>query len=266
MLSAFDRIHCPPSNGMPVRHHRNPHRRTDCHDNWQDARPNIYIQGLWLFRLQAIIKPYAKSTCTNRENVVAFLEFKPTQTVYKYCSSDGFLGIVKSKRLWFTDLASANDPREIKLGYELFAEAINLVRQEDLKGLRGAFLTTLAKQLAYVHATQQAFSCCFSLVADELPMWNEYGKNYSGLAIGFRPSALFGVPCRIQRANYLDAATIAVARCLLLTSVGPNPREEDEEHNAGVNVIEHGVASGQSRAAFHDGKLCCTCVMYLLPG
>ncbi len=25
MLSAFDRNHCPPSNGMPVRHHRNPH-------------------------------------------------------------------------------------------------------------------------------------------------------------------------------------------------------------------------------------------------
>jgi hypothetical protein len=24
MLSAIDRIHCPPSNGMPVRHHRNP--------------------------------------------------------------------------------------------------------------------------------------------------------------------------------------------------------------------------------------------------
>jgi len=25
MLSAIDRIYCPPSNGMPVRHHRNPH-------------------------------------------------------------------------------------------------------------------------------------------------------------------------------------------------------------------------------------------------
>jgi hypothetical protein len=25
MLSAIDRNHCPPSNGMPVRHHRNTH-------------------------------------------------------------------------------------------------------------------------------------------------------------------------------------------------------------------------------------------------
>jgi hypothetical protein len=25
MLSAIDRIHCPPSNGMPVRYQRNPH-------------------------------------------------------------------------------------------------------------------------------------------------------------------------------------------------------------------------------------------------
>jgi hypothetical protein len=27
MLSAIDRNHCPPSNGMPVRHHRNTHVR-----------------------------------------------------------------------------------------------------------------------------------------------------------------------------------------------------------------------------------------------
>src|ERR1700690_3428055 len=29
MLSAIDRNHCPPSNGMPVRHHRNTHTHDD---------------------------------------------------------------------------------------------------------------------------------------------------------------------------------------------------------------------------------------------
>ena len=33
MLSAIDRNHCPPSNGMPVRHHRNTHASLDAVKN-----------------------------------------------------------------------------------------------------------------------------------------------------------------------------------------------------------------------------------------
>ncbi|HWF95242.1 MAG TPA: DUF2971 domain-containing protein [Xanthobacteraceae bacterium] len=139
---------------------------------------------------------------------MAFLEYRPTQTVYKYCSSDGFLGIVKSKRLWFSDLASANDPREIKLGYDHFMEALEAVRQENYKGELAAFLSTLAEHVTRVHTNQRLFCCCFSLVRDELPMWNAYGENYSGLAIGFRPTSLFKVPCRIQKVRYLRENTI----------------------------------------------------------
>ena|SRR5258708_39538457 len=97
---------------------------------------------------------------------MAFLEYRPTQTVYKYCSSDGFLGIVKSKRLWFSDLALANDPREIKLGYDHFMEALKLVGQENYKSELGVFLSILAKHVARVHANQRLFCCCFSLVRD----------------------------------------------------------------------------------------------------
>ncbi len=147
---------------------------------------------------------------------MAFLEFKPIQTVYKYCSLDGFLGITKSKRLWFSDLASANDPREIKLGYEHFIEALKLVRRENYKGERGAFLATLAEKLAWAQTAQQMFCCCFSLVCDELPMWNAYGDNYSGLAIGFRPTSLFSVPCRVQKVRYLAGNTVEEFRKVVL--------------------------------------------------
>ena len=148
---------------------------------------------------------------------MAFLEFKPSQTIYKCCSSEGFLGIVGSKRLWFSDLASANDPREIKLGYEHFMEALELVGQEDYKGERGSFLAILAGHLARLHTHQQAYCCCFSLVADELPMWNAYGDNYGGLAIGFRPTALFGIPCRVQKVKYLKGETIEELKNLVLS-------------------------------------------------
>jgi hypothetical protein len=148
---------------------------------------------------------------------MAFLEFKPTQTVYKFCSSDGFLGIIKSKLLWFSDLASANDPREIKLGYEHFVQALDLVRRENLEDKQGDFLSILSEHLDRVHTSQQAFCCCFSLVADALPMWNEYGGNYGGLAIGFRPTALFDIPCRIQKVKYLKSETIDEFKSFVLS-------------------------------------------------
>jgi hypothetical protein len=35
-------------------------------------------------------------------------------------------------------------------------------------------------------------------------MWGAYGQNYKGLAIGFRPGAIVGMPGRVQRVKYLD--------------------------------------------------------------
>jgi len=138
---------------------------------------------------------------------MAFLEYQPRQTLYKYCSLDGFFGILESKRLWLTDLASANDPREIRLGYEKFIEALKSVRHNEYQGEKGFFLSILAGKLAPYHENIQAFCCCFSLAADELPMWGAYGDNYSGLAIGFRPTAIFGIPGRFQKVKYVDKNT-----------------------------------------------------------
>jgi hypothetical protein len=147
---------------------------------------------------------------------MAFLEYRPTQAVYKYCSSDGFLGIIKSKRLWFSDLASANDPREITLGYDHFMEALKAIRQENYKGEPGEFLSILAEHLARVYTSQRLYCCCFSLVRDELPMWNAYGDNYGGLAIGFRPTSLLKMPCRVQKVRYLKENTIEEFKKIVL--------------------------------------------------
>ena len=138
---------------------------------------------------------------------MAFIEYKPTQSLFQYCSREGFFGILKSKNLWFSDLASSNDPREIKFGYDKFIEALKSVRHDEYRGERGLFLSILAGRLAPYHKNVQAFCSCFSLEPDELPMWRAYGANCSGLAIGFRPTALFSIPARIQKVRYLNDDT-----------------------------------------------------------
>ena len=135
---------------------------------------------------------------------MAFLEYRPVNTLYQYCAPAGFFGVLKSRRLWFTDLASANDPREIQLGFEHIIDALKSIREDEYRGDRGSFLSTLANHLTRYRERAQAFCCCFSLAVDELPMWREYGDNYGGLSIGFRPSAVFDIPARIKKVRYLD--------------------------------------------------------------
>jgi hypothetical protein len=138
---------------------------------------------------------------------MAFLEYEPTQTLYQFCSVDSFRGILNSKTIWCSDLEQANDPRELKLGFEHFIAALKFVRENEFKGSRGVFLDRLKDDLARHRGIHQAFCSCFSLVKDELPMWNEYGNNYSGVALGFRPTAITSMPGRIQRVKYISENT-----------------------------------------------------------
>lgn len=137
---------------------------------------------------------------------MAYLEYRPTQTLFQYTSVDGFFGILKSKKLWLSDLRTANDPRELKLGHERLIQGIRTVlgnghREVNLEGLE-----RLTEHLTGYFDRIQAFCCCFSLAPDELPMWAAYGQNYSGLAFGFRPAAILAVPGRVQQVQYLDVS------------------------------------------------------------
>jgi hypothetical protein len=156
---------------------------------------------------------------------MAFLEYAPTRTLYQYCSVEGFLGLAKTKSLWLSDLSAANDPREIKFGFDKFIDALKSVRDNEYNGERADLLTTLATDLTRHRSSSQAFCACFSLIADELPMWREYGSNYSGLAIGFRPTAITSMAGRIQLVNYLGRDSVdgflEVAR-RIASEIGPS--------------------------------------------
>jgi hypothetical protein len=138
---------------------------------------------------------------------MAFLEYRPAQTLYQFCSVDAFRGIVASKELWCSDLAAANDPRELALGFEHFFSAMKFVRENEYKGAIGRFLVSLEEYVTRYRDNQQTFCACFSPVKDDLPMWREYGSNYAGIAIGFRPTAIMSMPGRIQKVNYLNPDT-----------------------------------------------------------
>lgn len=136
---------------------------------------------------------------------MAFPEYNPKQTLYQYCSVDNFRKLIASKVLWCTDLASANDPRELELGVQHLLDAMKFVREKEYAEQAGNFLERIISEVTIGDGKQQFFCACFSLLKDALPMWREYGDDYRGVAIGFRPSAITSMPGRIQKAKYLNA-------------------------------------------------------------
>lgn len=135
---------------------------------------------------------------------MAFLEYRPTKTLFQYTSVDGFLAILRSRQLRLSDLRGANDPKEIDLGYDRVVLALKALAKAEQDVIALARFARLARHLTNYSGNMQAFCACFSLAADERPMWATYGDRYSGLAPGFRPSALDEINGRVSRVKYID--------------------------------------------------------------
>lgn len=134
---------------------------------------------------------------------MAFLEYSPQATLFHYSNNLGFEGILKSKKLWLSDIQSTNDPREINLGKDLLLEAFKQVMHLDFEGHRGMPLSILAGKLSGYLSERRLFSASFCHGGDSLPMWREYGGNGHGYSIGFRSRGLTDMPLRIQKIRYL---------------------------------------------------------------
>jgi hypothetical protein len=171
---------------------------------------------------------------------MAFLEFTPRQVLYQFCSVEAFGSLLASKALWCTDLASANDPRELHLGFQHLLEAMTFVRENEYNGRVGGFFETLMAEVKSGSARQQFFCTCLTLLNDALPMWREYGANGRGLAVGFRPSAITSMPGRLQRVRYLDANISESYRKLVRDAAS----EFDPEHNTDDLIYWATAASG----------------------
>jgi len=173
---------------------------------------------------------------------MAYPEYLPRQTLYHYTSTDGLSAIANSQCLRFSDLASANDPREIHLGREKVFVALRSVLDDEYKAGKGANLLHLITRLIAYFDGVQIFCCCLSMAGDALPMWNAYGANYGGVSIGFRPRAIMDMTGRIQRVKYLNAANESDFRSLALDIAAQiqtihSPSEWAKWINAGTSSI-----------------------------
>ncbi|MEC7765177.1 MAG: DUF2971 domain-containing protein [Pseudomonadota bacterium] len=133
---------------------------------------------------------------------MAYQEYAPRSTLFQFTSLNGFRGIVGSKELWFSDIRTLNDPRELVFGLGRVRPTLqNIIRKND-KWDNDLFRPLLEQAYNYIKTTD-LFACSFCLSGDAMPLWQRYGDSGKGISIGFRPRAILDIHCRIQRVDYV---------------------------------------------------------------
>lgn len=107
------------------------------------------------------------------------------EVVYHYTSPEGLLGILESRKLWFTECSVLNDRSE---GQYIFQKTKELL----LKGQYNEHYIDFVLKALDNKPTSKCFICSFSRSDDCLPLWRNYTKssNYAGYNIAFSVKAL----------------------------------------------------------------------------
>ena len=102
--------------------------------------------------------------------------------VFHYTDQAGFLGIVRDKALWASDLRYLNDSREYLVGFERISAELTAMTVGD-KDL--ATIVDEALSLATIETAMGVSVASFSLAQDSLSQWRAYGSGSGGICIGF---------------------------------------------------------------------------------
>lgn len=107
---------------------------------------------------------------------------KQQEIIYQYTNIDAlYNGIIAKETtndaekicLWASSFKYMNDPKEIKIGFERIADIFSHIIEQD------------AISQPVELKDDDYFITSFSTAKDSLPMWSMYGKNGSGIALGF---------------------------------------------------------------------------------
>lgn len=103
--------------------------------------------------------------------------------LYHYTNNKGLDGIIKSKKMRFTDYRYFNDPTEIAYGKGIIKEILNEVDITQI--YPGIFKENIDLVFNAFDEYYKIYVACFSKTIDKLNLWRYYANNGCGFAIEF---------------------------------------------------------------------------------
>jgi len=104
-------------------------------------------------------------------------------TIYHYTDLNGFLNIIKNKKLWLSDARNLNDSHELDWFNNKLDKKIENTNFGPFNDVMDKFRDEYKD-----HKTKQ-YICSFSKEADLLSQWRAYSEDGSGVSIGFNDNA-----------------------------------------------------------------------------
>jgi hypothetical protein len=116
-------------------------------------------------------------------------EYYPTmptdETNYHYCSSKAFAKIIRSKKLWLTDMFSTNDKEEHRWLRKVASEVIEAERQRPSRQWKETTTRLLRTLSIDIDEIGEVYLACLSRRRDSIGQWCRYADDGQGFAIGF---------------------------------------------------------------------------------
>lgn len=109
---------------------------------------------------------------------------KITEPIYHYTSINAFIGMLKSKELWLSNLAIMNDKNEmLEMSNRLRTDLANEHIDKGKIDILFSFMSTEFSHFVYCASS-------FSLNEDDAAMWERYGDNAQGVCLEIKPDKL----------------------------------------------------------------------------
>jgi len=151
--------------------------------------------------------------------------------LFHYTSPEGFIGIVRSKSIWASDMLSLNDASEANYAMRLTAELLDKYHPNVPDVDRQRFKTQLTD---YMFPLYTPFVACFCRDGDLLSQWKGYGSGGEGFALGFSfrwLSSLENIGFRLQkviydRAQQEDLILMHLTQVSSMVAVASFPQED----------------------------------------
>ena len=104
--------------------------------------------------------------------------------LYHYTDLNGLIGIVQNRGFWLSEAKYLNDSEELYNGVNLSIEIIDKLISKNRYSIFRKILSETIDELRALRFKNN-FVAAFSMSRDSLEQWRAYGKNGSGICIGF---------------------------------------------------------------------------------
>jgi|GEM_PF-7001298 len=144
---------------------------------------------------QQIFDEYEQQLEEIATQIAARIYTKKPYKLYHYTNAQGLLGILKSRKIWQSDIFSLNDPSELKHGLEIACGALDKYKTTN-KTLMSYFNAIKLLYNANFEDTKKnslikIYVACLTSKADDLYQWRSYADDGKGYCLTINPDFFY---------------------------------------------------------------------------